>query len=137
MKINFSFSLWRTPIQKSNIIYRMQYIMTNEFLCFLYIKHYSQKFTIKYRFYILKNINFMNFYSLSLNLFYFFQYWPNYMICQVIWPKHTFLHFCTLEIQYHIWCVPNFFLGSIFSILQSFLQFCPNAFAEGERKYSA
>ena len=31
------------------------------------------------------------------------------MTCQVIWPKRTFLHFCTLQIQYHIWGVPNFF----------------------------
>ena len=48
------------------------------------------------------------------------------MTCQVIWPKLTFLHFCTLQIQYHIWNVPNFFLGSIFSILQIlFYNFVP------------
>ena len=34
--------------------------------------------------------------------------------------KTDVLHFCTLQIQYPIWGVPNFFLGSIFfSILQS------------------
>ena len=31
------------------------------------------------------------------------------MTCQVIWPKRTFLHFVTLQIQYHIWGVSNFF----------------------------
>ena len=30
--------------------------------------------------------------------------------------KTHILHFCTLQIQYHIEGVPNFFLGSIFSI---------------------
>ena len=36
------------------------------------------------------------------------------------------LDFCTLQIQYHIWAVLNFFLRSIFSILQIlFYNFVP------------
>ena len=31
--------------------------------------------------------------------------------------KTHILHFCTQQFKYHIWGVPNFFLGSMFSIL--------------------
>ena len=69
--MNFSFSLRILPyrIPKSFIECN---IMTNEFIYFLYTKNYLQELITKYRFYIFKNINFINFYSLSLNLFYFF-----------------------------------------------------------------
>ena len=106
--MNFSISLRRLPyrIPKSFIECN---ITTNEFLYFLYTTHYSQELTIKYRFYIFKNINFINFYSLSLNLFYCFQYWPNQITCQVIWPKRTLLHFCTLPIRITFKAFPIFF----------------------------
>ena len=41
------------------------------------------------------------------------------MTCQVIWSKCKCLYFCTLQIQYYIWGVPNFFPNSIFSVLSS------------------
>ena len=63
--------------KNSNIIYRMSY---NEKWIPLF-PWYKELFigvnTNKYRFYIFKNIDFINFYCLWLNLLYFFQYWPN------------------------------------------------------------
>ena len=43
----------------------------NSFISFI-LSIIHKELTIKYKFYIFKNIKFINFYSLSLNLFYFF-----------------------------------------------------------------